>query len=101
MTAELTTRPGAFVLPALDRIVYGRAAAEVVPEEAKRLGAPRVFLMVSGTMHRTTDEVSKLAAALGDRHAGTFDAMHDECLNVNPRKIGRIEQVLEILEAAA
>jgi maleylacetate reductase len=37
--------------------------------------------MVSGTMNRTMDEVSRLASALGDRHAGTFDAMpsHTPC----------------------
>src|SRR5688572_30471946 len=66
---------GMFVLPAIERIVYGKAAATVVPQEAARLGAKRVFLMVSGTMNRTTDEVEKLRRGLGDRCAGTFDAM--------------------------
>ncbi|HYH40670.1 MAG TPA: iron-containing alcohol dehydrogenase [Burkholderiales bacterium] len=66
---------GMFVLPATERIVYGRPAAEVVPQEAERLGAKRVFLMVSGTMNRTTDEVAKLRDALGNRYAATFDAM--------------------------
>jgi len=66
---------GMFVLPAIERIVYGKPAASGVPQEASRLGAKRVFLMVSGTMNRTTDEVEKLRRGLGDRYAGTFDAM--------------------------
>jgi maleylacetate reductase len=70
-----TAGAGTFVLPAIERIVYGQAAAEVVPKEAERLRGERVFLMVSGTMNRTTDEVAKLRAALGKRYAGTFDTM--------------------------
>jgi len=70
-----TAGAGTFVLPAIERIVYGQAAAHVVPKEAERLGGERVFLMVSGTMNRTTDEVAKLRAALGKRYAGTFDTM--------------------------
>lgn len=66
---------GTFVLPAIERIVFGKAAAAVVPAEADRMNVHRVFLMVSGTMNRTTDEVSRLRQALGSRYAGTFDAM--------------------------
>src|SRR5688572_8754406 len=73
--SDKTTHSGMFVLPAIERIVYGRPAAAVVAEEANRLAAKRVFLMVSGTMNRTTDEVAKLRQALGARCAGTFDAM--------------------------
>ena len=75
MKAGPATRSGMFVFPAIERIVYGTPAADAVPAEAARLGAKRVFLMVSGTMNRETDEVAKLCRALGDRHAGTFDAM--------------------------
>jgi len=66
---------GKFVFPAIERIVYGEPAGAALRAEAERLGASRVFLMVSGTMNRTTDEVEKLRRGLGERHAGTFDAM--------------------------
>jgi maleylacetate reductase len=61
--------------PAIERIVCGRPAAEALRAEAERLGARRVFLMVSGTMNRTTDEVAKVREALGDRYAGVYDQM--------------------------
>jgi maleylacetate reductase len=64
-----------FEFPALERVIYGRAAAAALPAEVDRLHARRVFLIVSGTMNRTTDEVEKVRRALGDRHAGTFDAI--------------------------
>jgi len=61
------------VLPFIDRIVYGQPAAQALCAEADRLAAKRLFLIVSGTMNRTTDEVDKLRAALGDRYAGSYD----------------------------
>ena len=42
---------------------------------ARRRGAERVFLMVSGTLNRTTDEIEKLRRALGNHCVGTFDNM--------------------------
>ncbi|MPZ44149.1 MAG: iron-containing alcohol dehydrogenase [Betaproteobacteria bacterium] len=68
-------RSGVLVFPAIERIVYGQPAAQALREEAERLGAQRVFLIVSGTMNRTTDEVVKVRAALGSRHAGQYDRM--------------------------
>ena len=68
-------QPGRFVFPAIERIVYGEPAAGVLEEEVRRLGVKRVFLMVSGTMNRTTDEVAKVRDALGSRYAGCYDAM--------------------------
>src|SRR5579871_6358380 len=66
---------GTFTFQAIERIVYGKPAAEALKAEAKRLGATRVFLMVSGTMNRTTDEVAKLRTALGNTYAGLHDHM--------------------------
>jgi maleylacetate reductase len=37
--------------------------------------ASRVFLMVSGTLNRQTDEVEKIRRALGNKCVGTFDKM--------------------------
>jgi alcohol dehydrogenase class IV len=60
---------------AMEAVAFGRPAAETVAEEARRRGAARVFLMVSGTLGRTTDEVAKVQQALGNRCAGLFDRM--------------------------
>src|SRR6478735_3127123 len=40
-----------------------------------RLETQRAFLMVSGTLNRQTDEITKIKQALGARCAGLFDAM--------------------------
>lgn len=61
--------------PAMDRVVFGRPAAQAIAEEAARLSANRVFLMVSATLNRTTDEIEKIRNVLGDRYAGTYDSM--------------------------
>ena len=68
-------RSGTLVFPAIERIVYGKPAAQALVEEAERLGAQRLFLIVSGTMNRTTDEVKKVREALGGRYAGLYDRM--------------------------
>ena len=64
-----------FAFPAIERIIYGKPAAETLRAESERCGAKRVFLIVSGTMNRTTDEVEKVRAALGERYAGVFDGI--------------------------
>ena len=74
-------RETVFQFPALERIVYGRPAAQALAEEVERLGAKRVFVIVSGTMNRTTDEMKKVRAALGERYAGCYD----EVPPFNPR----------------
>jgi maleylacetate reductase len=68
-------RAGNLTFQAIERIVYGRPAAEALREEAKQIGAKRVFLLASGTMNRTTDEVARVREALGASYAATFDAM--------------------------
>lgn len=64
---------GMFVFTAIERIVYGQPAAQALRAEAERLRANRIFLIVSGTMNRTTDEVAKVREALGSRYAGFYD----------------------------
>ena len=59
----------------MDEVVFGVPAAEAVAEQARRLGARRVFLMASGTLNRETDVVGRVRAALGERCAGVFDRM--------------------------
>ena len=71
------------------RMGLGVWTVEIIPAEIRpparsvagasgnriRIGAKRVFLVVSGTMNRTTDEVAKVQAVLGSRHAGTYDSI--------------------------
>lgn len=68
-------RSGRVVFSRMDEVVFGRPAAEAVTDQASKLNARRVFLMVSGTLNRGTDEIDKLRRALGHRCVGTFDAM--------------------------
>lgn len=66
---------GDFTYIKADKVIYGRPAAETLLAEAERIGAERVFLLVSGTLARETDEVDKVTAALGPRFAGLADHM--------------------------
>ena len=60
---------------ATERVVYGKPAAAALAAEATRLGAERVFLVVSRTLDRETDWVNAMRAALGNRYAGSFDGV--------------------------
>ena len=60
---------------ATERVVYGKPAAAALAAEATRLGAARVFLVVSRTLDRETDWVDQLRAGLGNRYAGSFDGV--------------------------
>jgi maleylacetate reductase len=66
---------GRVVFGKMDEVVFGKPAAESVAEQTRRLGAERVLLMVSGTLHRETDEIGKIRSALGNRCVGVFDSM--------------------------
>src|SRR5690349_5450383 len=59
----------------MEAVSFGKLAAEAVAEEARRGEAERVFLMVSGTLNRETDEIAKVRRVLGKRCAGVFDHM--------------------------
>jgi len=50
--------------PDIDRVVYGKPAAEALNDEAVRLNANRVFLLVSRTLNTKTDEIEKIRRAL-------------------------------------
>src|SRR5579871_6640431 len=56
----------------LERIVYGRPAADVIAEEAGRLGKARVFVTTSRSLSGADALPAKIAAALGPRYAGRF-----------------------------
>ena len=64
---------GTHLFPMMDRVIFGRPAAQALSEEVERLGKRRVFLMVSHTLNSKTDEIEKIRSALGGRFAGLFD----------------------------
>jgi maleylacetate reductase len=66
---------GNYLYPPMESVIYGKPAGEALREEAERAGAKRVYLIVSRTLNTTTDEIEKIAKALGDRHAGTLDGI--------------------------
>jgi maleylacetate reductase len=66
---------GRIVFGEMEEVLYGSTAAEAIAEIAGRFGARRVFLMVSGTLQRESDEIEKVRRALGERCAGIFDQM--------------------------
>ena len=68
-------RTGVHNFPAIDRVIYGKAAFEAVSEEAERLNAKRVFLIVSRTLNSKTDEIEKIRRMLGGKHVATFDGI--------------------------
>jgi maleylacetate reductase len=66
---------GRVVFAEMDEVVFGKPAAEAVAAQAQRLGATRVFLMVSNSLNRNTDVIDKVRRALGNSCAGSFDGM--------------------------
>lgn len=65
-------RSGTHVFPKRDRVIFGRPLVETVVAEMERLGAHKLFLLVSGTLAGTTDIVERLRSALGDRWSGLW-----------------------------
>src|SRR6516164_3798309 len=66
---------GRVVFGQMDEVIFGSPICEAIGAQAKRLGATRVFLMVSNSLNTKTDEIEKVRRALGNRCVGTFDAM--------------------------
>jgi maleylacetate reductase len=66
---------GRVVFGQMEEVVFGSPAAEAVGAQVARLGATRVFLMVSGSLNRNTEEIEKVRRVLGQRCVGTFDRM--------------------------
>ena len=64
---------GRVVFSQMEEVLFGQPAAQAIAEQAR--DAQRVFLMVSGTLTRETDEIEKVRRALGNRCVGVFDRM--------------------------
>ena len=63
------------MLTATERVTLGVPAAEAVAQEAAARGAKRVFILASSFLNRQTDEIRRIEAALGARHAATHDGI--------------------------
>src|SRR5215469_9089482 len=66
---------GGYQYPTMESVIYGKPAAEALREEAERLNAKHVYLIVSHTLNTKTDAIEKIRKALGERHAETFDGV--------------------------
>lgn len=71
----MTMQPGEVQCTALEKVVFGYPAATAIRSEAERLGARRVFLLVSRSLEEHTDEIVRIREALGDRFAGSFSGI--------------------------
>jgi maleylacetate reductase len=76
LTREHTMlKSGRVVFGQMEEVLFGVPAAQAIAQQATRLAAERVFLMVSGTLRRETDEIDRVRGALGNSCAGVFDRM--------------------------
>lgn len=71
---------GSYAYLPLERVVFGKPAAQAAAEETARIGARRVFLVASKSLSRKTPAIREMADALGARYAGLFD----ECIAHTP-----------------
>lgn len=84
-------RQGVQTIAPVERVRFNVATSAAIASEAELRNANRVFLLVSRTLNRETDEIAKVRSALGARYAGEFDGMPQHM----PRDV-----ILESAEAA-
>jgi maleylacetate reductase len=89
MGGQEMRKSGIHNFPAIDRVVYGKAAADSLKDEAVRLAAKRVFLIVSRTLNTKTDEIEKIRRALGDKHVATFDGVAQHTTRKQAAEVAR------------
>jgi maleylacetate reductase len=64
---------GYFTINAVERIIFGRPAADAVVAEATRYGASRVFVTSTRSLAKLENgPLQRIERALGDRHVGTY-----------------------------
>lgn len=66
---------GQMTFTATEKVTLGQPAREAISAQAEAMGARRVFLLASTTLRQDTDEIGRIEAALGDRHAGTHSGI--------------------------
>ena len=67
--------PSQMTFTVTERVTMGQPAPEAINDQADKLGARKVFLLTSDSLRRHTDEIAKIEAALGDRHAATHSGI--------------------------
>ncbi|MEE4110639.1 MAG: iron-containing alcohol dehydrogenase [Halieaceae bacterium] len=67
--------PSTVRLTATENVYVGERAAGAISTEAERLGAERVFLLVSRSLNSATDEIEQIRRELGPRLAACWDGM--------------------------
>jgi maleylacetate reductase len=72
---------GSYAYLPIERVVFGRPAAEAALEEMARVGAARVFIVASKSLATRTPVIRTIAQALGSHYAGLFDG----CVQHTPR----------------
>jgi maleylacetate reductase len=82
-------KTGIHNFPAIDRVIYGKAAADALNDEAERLHAKRVFLLASRTLNTKTDEIEKIRRTLGNRHVATFDGIAQHTTRKQAAEVAR------------
>src|SRR6185503_4692270 len=67
----------AFTYEALpqERVHFGKAVREALGAEVDRLGAKRVFIATSKTLHNESGAISLLATTLGPKCVAIFDSI--------------------------
>lgn len=63
------------ILTATEEVTLGEPAADAVARAATERDVRRVFILSSAHLNRNTDEISRIEAALGSRHAATHDGI--------------------------
>jgi maleylacetate reductase len=64
----------------LERVLFGKPAAQAAVEEATRIGSRKVFIVAAKSLSRKTAVIREVADALGLKYAGLFD----ECIAHTP-----------------
>jgi maleylacetate reductase len=80
-TENAMNQAGSYAYLPLERVVFGRPAADAAVEEVARIGATRVFIVASKSLMRNTPVIRTIADALGPRYVGVFDG----CVQHSPR----------------
>ena len=58
-----------------ERVVHGRPAAEVIVEEAQKLGKSRIFVTTSGSLAGDNALPREIGRALGDKFVGLYSGI--------------------------
>ena len=68
-------KAGSYAQTATERVLIGAPVAQALAGEIERLDAKRVFLVVSSSLNRATEEIARVVNALGGRFAALFDGV--------------------------